>query len=390
VIRGLAVAVVLLLVADGVGLAVTSADDRPAATTPPAAGATGGSATTAGSAPTGVLAVVPAIERFVEAERGLTFKTEVKVALLDDAAFKKRLRGDGKTDTATQEKADGFLRALHLLSPGVHLDAAVNDLLASAVAGVYDPKKKELFVRGGQPTPSVRAVLAHELTHALQDQYFNLDRPALENRSDEVLQGFTGLVEGDAVRVQRRYYLSLPRDEKRAFLAEEAAQPPPPKNVPPVLIRALGFPYQWGPPFVDALQRAGGRTRVDAAFAAPPETSEQVMHPDAFLRGEGALPVTEPPADGAVFDRGVVGEFGFLLILYDAVGPVVAQRAAAGWGGDHYVSWRRGKQVCVRASVVMDTARDALELEAALQTWSAAHAGVKVTGGSPLTLTSCA
>src|SRR5437588_512232 len=81
------------------------------------------------------------------------------------------------------------------------LGAAESSLLSNGVAGFYDPTSKTLVVRGEKPTPYVRQVLVHELTHALQDQYFSINRPDLDRADDERGDGLLGLSEGDAVRV---------------------------------------------------------------------------------------------------------------------------------------------------------------------------------------------
>ena len=374
--RPLAAAVAVLLLGDAVGLAVVSDDGSPSG--PPAAQAAA------------MRRVVPAIERFVETERGLRFKQRVKVELLDDKAFVTRLRGDGEEDTEALAKAEGFLQALHLVDRDVRLGSAIDELLASAVAGFYDPKSKALVVRGGEPTPSVRGILAHELTHALQDQHFDLERPDLDERTDEAPQAFTGLVEGDAVRIQQRYVGSLSADDKAAFFAEEQGGGGPPAGVPSVLVDVLLFPYRTGPALVETILRDGGQARLDAAFATPPETSEHLLHPDSYLRGDGAKAVTLPKADGTVFDRGVVGELGLRLLFRDI--GTAGRRGAEGWGGDRYIAWRSNGRPCVRARFVMDTPADTTELATALRRWAAPHDGATVTGppAGPITLTSCA
>jgi hypothetical protein len=375
-IRLLTAVIVVLLAGDGVGLAVVSDRGRSGGSGPPAAQAAA------------IRRVVPDIERFVERERGLTFNVPVKVELLGDKAFVKRLRGDGKQDTEALAKAEGFLQALDLIDGDVRLGPAVDRLLSSAVAGFYDPKSKALVVRGAEPTPSVRAVLAHELTHALQDQHFGLERPALDERTDEAPSGFTGLVEGDAVRIQQRYFQSLSADERAAFLAEEGSSGPP-TGVPSVLVDVLLFPYRTGPELVEAILRDGGQPRLDAAFASPPETSEHLLHPAVYLRGEGPRAVTVPRADGTVFDRGVVGEFG-LRLLFRNLGSV-GRRGAEGWGGDRYVAWRSNGRPCVRARFVMDTPKDITELTTALRRWASDHDDATVTpADGAVTLTSCA
>src|SRR5205814_1136238 len=222
---------------------------------------------------------------------------------------------------------------------------AEDSLLGDAVAGFYDPKSKALVVRGVKLTPYVRQVMVHELTHALQDQWFSIDRPDLDKANDERPDGFQALVEGDAVRVDGEYRASLPKAEQRQAEQEENGQASGvDQSVPPVLIELLTFPYQVGPDFTRALLQAGGTGRLDGAFTNPPTTTEQLLHPQKFLAGEGAKPVTPPPADGKTIDTGVLGEFGLDVVLEQGIADGTlsgddVQRAAAGWGGDQYVAW---------------------------------------------------
>jgi hypothetical protein len=372
------VAVGILLIGDAVGLLVTQGDDGRSTAAPPAAEADA------------VRAVLPELERFVAAERGLPFKQPVDVELLGDDAFVRRLQGTEERDAEAAEGAEAVLRALHLIDGEVQLDTAVDELLASAVVGFFDPETKELVVRGATPTPYVRSVLVHELVHALQDQHFDLDRDELEKRTDEAAQAFSGLIEGDAVRIQRRYVESLSPEDRRSFDAEEEEGEGPPEGVPDVLVAILAFPYQVGPDFVAALVQSGGPARLDAAFTSPPETSEHLIHPDAYLEGDGPRPVTAPTAEGRVFDRGVFGELGLVLLLAEDLGRDRALEAAAGWGGDRYVAWRKDRRTCVRVRFVMDTPADTAELASALRAWAGGHDDATVAGTGPVLLTSCA
>lgn len=376
-IRVLAVAVGLLLMGDAVGLVVARDDDATPSAPAPRAQADA------------IRALLPELERFVSEERGLPFKKPVQVELLADEAFVKRLRGDEERDAEAVERAEEFLQALHLIDGDVRLDAAVDELLAAAVVGFFDPKTKALVVRGATPTPYVRSVLVHELVHALQDQHFDLDRDELDKRTDESPQAFSGLIEGDAVRIQRRYVEALPAEDRRRFDQEEEEGGGPPEGVPEVLVAILAFPYQVGPDFTEAVVRAGGQARLDAAFANPPESSEHLIHPDAYLEGDEPKRVKAPPADGKVSDRGAFGELGLVLLLADDLGRNTALRAAAGWGGDRYVAWRSGGRTCVRVRFVMDTPDDTTELASALRDWARGRDGATVSGDGPVVLTSC-
>ena len=396
----------MLLIAGAAGAITVDGDDdvaavrsgrAPASTTTSQFEATPAPASTAapGPAPTAAAnpidGVVRELQAFVEQERGLKFKVPVQVKLLDDAAFRARLQEVSKEDVGELEKTAKVLRALYLLDRDVDLKKSLDGLLGAAVAGFYDPETDELVVRGARTSPYVRSVLVHELTHALQDQHFNLHRPALDDRDDEAGQAFSTVVEGDAVRIQEAYKRSLSRSERREADREEqslggAIDP----NIPPILLQLIGFPYEVGPMFVRSVLAAGGQARLDAAFITPPETSEHVIHAETFLRDQPIVAVADPPADGPVIDRGVIGELGIILMLLDNAAQGVAARAGRGWGGDRYVAWDAGSKTCVRAAFAMDTPADARELEDALRDFAEEHDDVRVLGGERITLTSCA
>ncbi|MBW3616066.1 MAG: hypothetical protein KY439_12285 [Actinobacteria bacterium] len=339
---------------------------------------------------------LPGLLRFVEQARGLRFTREVKVSLLGDEEFRRRLLGadDPRSpdDTRELQATERVLQGLGLLDRGVDLEKAVESLFGSAVAGFYDTEKDDLVVRGEELTPGRRVTLVHELTHALQDQHFDITRADLDDRDDESSQALTGLVEGDAVRIERTYLDTLPLEQQKAIEAEEAEfsggiDP----STPEVLLQLVGFPYIVGPRFVEEIIAAGGQARLDAAFASPPTTSEQLLHPDRYLAGDGPQPVPAPRPDGKVIDEGVLGELGLLLFLREGGLGDAAPGTARGWGGDRYVAWADGRRTCVRATIAMDTPDDGARLRRALERVAERRKGVSVGRGAqgPATVTSC-
>ena len=334
--------------------------------------------------------VVAELSRFVESARGLEFLEEIDVVLLDDEEFKGRLLEEAEFDPDELELTAKVLGALALLEGDVDLGDALEELLGAAVAGFYDPETGDLVVRGADPSPAVRITLVHELTHALQDQHFELHRPELDDVDDETGQAFDGLVEGDAERVADLYRDSLTAAERKEAEREQAVQAAGLSRstaIPPVLIEILTFPYVVGPSFVDATVDAG---RLDDAFTDPPTTSEHLFHPESYLAGEGAADVTPPQAEGDIIDEGVLGELGLLLMLRRAVPAELAFRAADGWGGDWYVAWDDGEVTCVRAAIAADSPTDASELHEALTLWAADHANAAVTAADTVDFTACA
>jgi hypothetical protein len=338
------------------------------------------------------VAVIEELKAFVESARGLRFLEPVDVTVLEDDAFRRSLSGGQPTEEPDAEVAVGVLRALGLLEGPEDLGPP-GELDADTVAGFYDTETRELVVRGERLTPFVRQVLVHELTHALDDQHFDLEPDFAD---EEAALAFEALVEGNAVVVESRYLASLSPDEREAARSEEDATfgGRGGAGVPGILIELGSFPYRDGPRLVDALLRAGGQARLDDAFRAPPMSSAEVLHPERFLDGPGRAGVAPVRADGRVVDEGVLGELILRLVLADSMTPEAASRAAAGWVGDRYVAWVSGPRTCVRATVVLDSGADATELAAGLRRWAGDHAGATVEPVVPrppsVTVTRCA
>jgi hypothetical protein len=342
--------------------------------------------------PGSIEAFVPTAVSFVEAHRGLRFKQPVNVNHLSDADFSSRIVSLQRRDRADTDRQAKLLKALGLISPGVDVEKAEEELLGSGVVGYYDPKTKELVVRGDSATVSVRHVVVHELTHALQDQWFGLD-DGQRQQTDDASLAYTALVEGDAVRVEREYVASLPPGDRSKISSEGGGGPP--SDVPRVLIELLGFPYVVGPPFTTTLLQSRGQAGLDRAFRERPTATAQVLHPDRFLQADQPQVVAEPAADGEAFDHGVFGEAQLRLLLEDLAlkgGLSVDQERAAaeGWAGDRYVAWSSGARSCVRVRFALRTGSAATALGGALQKLAATEPDASVQRGTEPVLTTCA
>jgi len=395
----IAALLVVALVLGAVGWLVTGGDDdddivdSAAATTSTAPSSTTSTTDAEPVTEATLDEVVAELSAFVAEERGREFKQPVAVTLLADDAFEARVREDAVEDVAELEETEDVFRALGLLEPGVSLVEELQSFLGAGVVGFYDPETGELVVRGASLTPYVRLTLVHELTHAFDDQHFELHRPALDDADDERGFAFGALVEGNALRIEDAYRATLTEDERDDADAEEARLSAgiDLEDVPPVLPQLIGFPYAFGPMLVEALADEGGEARIDEAFGAPPETSEQVLDSGTWLAGD-AEPVDVPPpaADGEVIDQGTLGLWGLYVILISELGAPEAIQAARGWGGDWYVAWREGDEVCIRATVVMDSGDDLDDLASGLDDWAAAQDDASVTvADDSLQLDSC-
>ncbi|MGH9187968.1 MAG: hypothetical protein ACRD0U_19505 [Acidimicrobiales bacterium] len=376
------------------GLGAGDQGDAAASTTtaPPTDSTTPATTAPSTSEPSGELdAVVAEISDFVAAERGLPFLRPVTVELAEDDEFESRLLEDFDESVDDIEETDLTLTALGLIESDADLVEEYRKLLGLGVVGFYDPETDELVVRGAELTPFVRETIAHELTHALDDQHFELDRPEVDEADDETGFGFTALAEGNAVRVEDAYLDSLSEAEQQDAEEEElsAGADPAIFTIPFVLITVLVAPYTYGPILVEEILDQGGQARLDSAFAAPPVTSEQVLDPERFLAGEGPKAVSTPAADGEVGDQGAFGAFGLQTLFEEGVDGDLARDAVEGWGGDAYVSWRQGDDACIRLTVVGDTAGDTEEIHDALADWVGDDGEVIDATEAGVTVTSC-
>jgi hypothetical protein len=347
---------------------------------------------------------------FVEEHRKLEFDHPVTVKFLDDEAFVKAYQADDpeitKEDRREAERIAGQLRALGLVEGPVDLIESGRDLGATDTVGFYDQERKALSVRGTDLSDTdVRITLVHELTHALQDQEFDLTK--LDEQVETSGEDFalTALVEGDATYVEDDYLFSLPEAEQDAYFDEvpdgaapDAPDDPSSPDIPPVLDLFTSGPYIFGSRYVDMLREAGGRARLDRAFAELPVSEEEIIDPVAARDAREPKRVPTPKLSAGEQRHGDADDFGALslyLVLASRLDPETALRAAEGWGGDRYVGFSRrdtdGAE-CVRIAFVGDTAVDTDEIADALAQWTAAvpaGAASSVRAGDRVELTAC-
>ena len=337
--------------------------------------------------PTASKALIPELQDFVSKTRGLPFKRPVRVQVLEDEAFERRIRRLVRMTVVEARRRQRVMQALGLIGPDVDFNLVQQMISAATVLGLYDSATASLIVRGTGPTPLLRSVLVHELTHALQDQHFDLDRQ--QRRLRRSTQGLQAVVEGDARRIQSAYEDTMSPAELAALnqeLAERAASIP--SEVPPALAALNGFPYRVGERFTSTVVALSGQKVLDAAFSEPPSTAEQLLHPDRFIAQEDEVDVPTPDGDGRVIQVDTLGEFALEVLLDEVVPEEQVRQATQGWGGDRYVAWADGPRSCVRLNVVMDTPTDADELARVLAVW-AARSGATVEGRQPIVVTSC-
>jgi hypothetical protein len=233
-----------------------------------------------------------------------------------------------------------LLRLLGLIPPDAGLRKLLGKAFGSEVGGYYDPRTGKLAVVGGSGGLVREVTLAHELTHALEDQHFGLDAaPGTGFNRDRsiaettVHEGTATLAMVDYVIFKQTGQTQVPDALRRRVLsALDQAAVPSSSGLPRYLRESLVFPYPTGARLVDRVQRGGGWTAVNRLFGRDaPVSSEQVMHP-AKLRSHEP-PVRVRVGGASSFARGDFGEFDTEQLLRAANGRARSRAAAAGWGG---------------------------------------------------------
>jgi hypothetical protein len=333
-------------------------------------------------------APVSVIAERVEALRGLRFETLPKpVSVTPEQAKREGLEDlDRAYPEARRRDDEEILKLLGLIDPSVDLRDVTASVFAEGVAGYYDPRTKRMrTVRGAATSGRVLAemTLAHELTHALEDQRYGLGLDQ-QGGSDDAALARLSLVEGSASDLMYAY-------AQRHFSAEETlggvlgSAFAPTGSLPGFLQEQLVFPYTAGAKFVAALrERAGGRwTLVDLAERErPPVSTEQILEPGKWIAFDAPVPIRlrAGTALGPGWKRatgGVFGQFQTRQLLSTAGGGGSAD-AAEGWGGDRYELWRRDGAACAApcrrdAALIMrwrwDTSADLDEFAVKLRQW---------------------
>ena len=328
-------------------------------------------------------ALPPAIVRVatqVQQVRGLSFKRTVVPEPVSRQEIERQLRtsldADFPPDLAAREGRTWV--TIGAIPAGTDLRRAVVDYGTSQIIGFYDIQTHRLVFQGGtSPTPYQRFTLAHELTHALQDQNFGLAR--LDELSatcqDERAEALLSLTEGDAVETQIRWASQeLSPDEINQLQREANSFPPPPASIPRFVQQMFLFPYGPGQAFVEALLARGGEKAVNSAFRNPPVSTEQILHPNRY---PSDVPQAVEIADlsrrlgpgWTLLDQEEVGE-GWLQLLLELRLPTrESEDAAAGWDGGLMRAWSKGSETAVLIRTVWDTERDATEFAATMGGW---------------------
>jgi hypothetical protein len=316
---------------------------------------------------------VDEILAFDSKQTGLPIKKQVKRRLTSRdevvAYLTKHMKDE---DVKRLQRSELVLKKFGLLPREFDMEKLLVDLLREEVAGYYDPKTKTVNLLDWVPMEEQEPVLAHELTHALQDQSIGLDKwmkkgdrdlgeikkdPTPEDiENDEMDDAREAVVEGQAQAMMFQYALAPAGrsiadspDLVAGMEAETLTGTPSTKvfNEAPIFMKeSLTFPYSYGMDFVVKLMAMGGKEKAFAGVLAnPPRTTRQIMQPETYLSGEKIVPMRLPAfkldfKDYVKFDIGAMGEFDVAVLIEQYAGKELSKQMYPEWRGGYYYAAR--------------------------------------------------
>lgn len=318
-------------------------------------------------------------EKILPELRGLKFKNSVEPKFMERSDLQAHMQTLFNEDMTEEELAlsDASLKAFGFVSSDFKTKETVLNLYSEEVAGFYDPKRKQMFLiketekpptqkpgliarllgaKTGFDKDEQKSTLSHEMTHALADQHFDLlNMQEAAEKDDDRSLALQALVEGEATLM-----MMVDMERAQGGSGKEMLKASPAamdfsmrlmsglmpfasgkafRNAPPILRETMMFPYLKGMVFLLHLTNENEWDRVNEAFRKPPLSTEQVLHPEKYLRDVDApTEVVLPPLGESLGDdwkelgQNVLGELQISIMLRKHQGA----KAAAGWDGDRY------------------------------------------------------
>jgi len=319
----------------------------------------------------------------VEVERELEFKHPIHVDFLSVKEFKKQVTADEDDltdkDRKEIEQTTSMFRALGLIEGEIDLFDSMNQLQGAGIVGYYDYETERIRLRGTRLTPAVQSTLVHELTHALQDQHFDLAKRQAKLDKDEnsaASSAFDSLVEGDASRIETAWREGLTKEAQKALDKSDSGQSEKYEvdsaEVPEVLETLMAAPYVFGEALLRIAVQEGGERSVDDLFRSPPTTEEHQLDPWTLVEDEEKarkVPKPKLAEDEKEFDDGPFGAISWLLVLAERIPVKQALDAADGWGGDAFVAFERDGVSCAKIAYQGETRKDLDQMHTAMTAW---------------------
>jgi hypothetical protein len=302
-------------------------------------------------------------------KKSLRSREEIRAYLLQ------KMKEDKDADKryADQKSMEKF----GLLPKDYPLEQMLVKVLTEQIAGLYDPDGKEFFIANWNTDADERMVMAHELTHALQDQHFHIDKwTEAAKPNDDAELARDAVIEGSAIAAMIDYILrgkGSIRDLGEldpAMLMGDPDSSPELIKAPKVIQDELLFPYLAGEKFTQrVLQATSGWPDFHKVYENPPASTQQIMHPDLYFQGVVPPKITLPETAGLIsadwkkLDENNMGEFGVLEIFKQFLDKDRSTNLAAAWSADRYALFENQKN---KRTLLIFRVRLASDADAAL------------------------
>ena len=324
------------------------------------------------------------IESEVVNIRGLSSNQPVNRTLISTEELEEIVTQDFFADYNEQDARQDvlILSLLGLLPVDFELKSFYESLYSEQIAGFYDDETEEIYVvQGADFGGSEKLTYAHEFTHVLQDQVYDLEEGLGLNEDaceadSEKCAAIQALIEGDASQTEILWFQTYASREDYQDLVQayDNFESPILDAAPPYMSADLYFPYEKGLSFVQYLYEQGGYTAVDGAYQNLPVSTEQILHPEKYP-DDRPITVDLPDFSAALgsgwelVDENEMGEWYIHLILSQAydethrISERKSEKAAAGWGGDTYAFYlnEETEEITFIMDAVWDTNDDAEE-----------------------------
>ncbi len=283
---------------------------------------------------------------------GLKLRTPLKKSLRSREQIRAYVIKQMNEEKTLAERYAGArsAEAFGLIPKGFDLDTFMVNVLTEQVEGLYDPKTREFYIADWSALSEQRMVMAHELTHALEDQHFQIEawlKAARPNEDAELARD--AVLEGSAMVAMIDYLMlgtgrslkDLPEFDPSMLMGDLDSSPTL-QNAPPFIKDALTFPYLGGLTFSATILKDSGWSGLPTLFEKPPVSTQQILHPALYRSGRVPQSVTLPPLEKLLgsgwskLDENVMGEFGWKEVLKQFLDGTRAKTLAAAWDGDKY------------------------------------------------------
>ncbi len=287
-------------------------------------------------------------------------------------------------------KEGKMLQKLGLIPASMDFKEFLLKLLSEQAEGFYDPETKTLYIASWAPPDEQKPVMAHEITHALQDQYFNIGKTMEEDRAlgnDDRALAHEAVREGDGMAVMLNYLLEPAKKNfaqlpdlatvMRAQMSVSQSRNAVFESAPQYIQENLLFSYGYGAAFLQKIWAKDPSWKsIDRLHADLPSSTEQILHPEKYFARDNPKPVQEENIaaklgnNWKVSYKNVLGEFSLGLLMNLRFTETRARRVVNGWGGDEVLLLEndQGKDA-VFVNTIWDSAGDADVFFAAMTDW---------------------